>query len=93
MPLVCLRISYHPGVSECILMEFVDGVNYKAFSELLHNVLQRQQKQTSFIDKSILRGLLELCSSDREWELVRYTTVKVWDYHQHKHKNILEFKI
>ena len=40
MPLVCLRIDYRPGVSECILLEFV-GVNYKAFSQLLHNVLKQ----------------------------------------------------
>ena len=24
MPLVCLRIDYRPGVSECILLEFVE---------------------------------------------------------------------
>jgi len=35
------------------LMEFVEGVDYKAFSTLLHNVLQQQQKKTSFIDKNM----------------------------------------
>ena len=76
MPLVCLRIDYRPGVSECILLEFVEGVNYKAFSQLLHNVLKQQPKRASFIDKNILGGLLQLCLSDRERELVRYAAVK-----------------
>ena len=52
MPLVCLCIDYRPGVSDCILLEFVEGVNYNAFLQLLHNVLKQQPKRASFIDKN-----------------------------------------
>ena len=76
MPLVCLRIDYRPGESECILLEFLEGVNYKSFPQLLYNVLKQQPKRASFIDKNILGGLLQLCLSDRERKLVRYTAVK-----------------
>lgn len=35
MPLVCLRLDYKPGKSECILIEYHDGVNYKNLLQLL----------------------------------------------------------
>ena len=38
MPLVCLRLDYKPGKSECILIEYHDGVNYKNLLQLLQNV-------------------------------------------------------
>ena len=35
MPLACIRIDYAPGRSECVLLEYHHGVNYKNLSKLL----------------------------------------------------------
>ena len=76
MPLVCLRLDYKHGKSECILIEYHDGVNYKNLLQLLQNVIPSAVVDTK-MDKSLLRALLGLCQSDRERESIRYAVFKV----------------
>ena len=63
MPLICLRIDYCPGISECILTEFIPGFDYKAFAGLLSSVIQQQERKfkqpVCYLDKSLLAGLLK----------------------------------
>ena len=75
MPLVCLRLDYKPGKSECILIEYHDRVNYKNLLQLLQNVIPSAVVDTK-MDKSLLRALLGLCQSDRERESIRYAVFK-----------------
>ena len=79
MPLACLCIDYSPGVSKCILTEFLPSIDYKNFAGLLSSIIKQQQnlkQPVCCLDKSLLAGLLKMCGSDRERELLRYTAVK-----------------
>lgn len=65
MPLVCLRLDYKPaGKSECILIEYCNGVNYNN----LQNVIPKSAVTDTKMNKSLFKELLALCQSDRERE-------------------------
>ena len=75
----CALIIASPGVSECILTEFLPNIDYKNFAALLSSIIKQQQNlkhPVCCLDKSLLAGLLKMCGSDRERELLRYTAVK-----------------
>ena len=80
IPLICLRIDHCPGISECILTEFIPSVDYKAFAGLLSSIIQQQERKfkqpVCYLDKSLLGGLLKICESDREREIIWYSCKK-----------------
>jgi hypothetical protein len=79
MPLVCIRLDHKFEKSECILIEYHDGVNYKNLLHLLQNVIPESSMVDTKMDKSLLKALLGLCQSDRERECLRYAVYKVFE--------------
>ena len=79
MPLVCIRVDYSLGKSECLLLEHVLGVNYNNMRILLHKVVSTSNftsHTTTMVSKNVVKSLLGLCQSDRERECVRYALFK-----------------
>ena len=68
MPLVCIRVDYSRGRSECLLLEHVSGVNYSNMRTLLHKVVSTSnfKSPNTMVSKSVVKSLLGLCQSDRE---------------------------
>ena len=70
MPLVCIRVDYSPGRSECLLLKHVSGVNYNNMRTLLHKIVStcNLTSPNTMVNKSVVKSLLGLCQSDRERE-------------------------
>ena len=66
MPSACTWIDFGPGQSECVLIEYHHGINYKNLSKLLQNVVPKSS--LAAVDKTLIHSLLGLCQSDRERE-------------------------
>ena len=77
MPLACIRVDYHAGVSECVLIEYHPNTNYSSTQALIKSVIQRNSSSNSDpISKDVVKSLLSLCQSDRERECLRFTVFK-----------------
>lgn len=78
MPLVCIRVDYSQGRSECLLLEHVPSVNYTNMRILLHKVMSTCNfiSPSTVVSKSVVKSLLGLCQSDRERECFRYAFFK-----------------
>ena len=77
MPLTCIRIEYHAGVTECFLIEYYPNANYSSIQALIKSVMQKNSSSNSDpISKDVVKSLLSLCQSDRERECLRFTVFK-----------------
>ena len=77
MPLACIRVNYHAGVSECFLIEYYPNTNYSSTQALIRSVMQKNSCSNSEpISKDVVKSLLGLCQSDRERECLRYSVFK-----------------
>ena len=72
----CCSSSHLCGKAEVNLMEVVRGVDYVKFQHVLATQASREASSSPALTKNELRQLLSLAQSDRERELVRYTTFR-----------------